>query len=66
MAYKSYAPKGMLIAAFVVASVGTIISGIQLFTIKTVGDAIIEGARIDSLNQNNSNDNDTYRYHNDD
>ena len=35
----------MLIAALVISLVGTIISGVQLFTLKAMGDAIIENSQ---------------------
>ena len=45
LAYKNQVNKDMLIAALVISLVGTIISGVQLFTLKAMGDAIIENSQ---------------------
>ena len=44
LAYKNQVNKDMLIAALVISLVGTIISGVQLFTLKAM-DAIIENSQ---------------------
>ena len=60
LAYKYQVNKGMIIAALVISLIGTIISGVQFFTLKAVGDALIENSqRIkDSLETDSSYDGD--------
>lgn len=50
----------MIIAALVISLIGTIISGVQFFTLKAMGDALIENSqRIkDSLETDSSYDGD--------
>ena len=60
LAYKYQVNKGMIIAALVISLIGTIISGVQFFTLKAMGDALIENSqRIkDSLETDSSYDGD--------